>query len=77
MPMGPDNTAYMVIARDDGTYAVELRKPGGLPRFTDGFTSKADAERWMFAHMQGSELPSYAGPPDSLPGHNPEPYEEK
>lgn len=73
MPIGPDNKAYSVIARDDGSYAVEITEPAGLPRFAEGFKTKAEAEDWIFNRIErkGDDLPPYAGPPDSLPGHAP------
>lgn len=73
MPVGPDNTTYDVVARKDGTYAVKITKPYRMPHYQEGFESEAEAEDWIFRQMEptGGGEQSYAGPPDSLPGHAP------
>jgi hypothetical protein len=47
MPIAPDGTGYTAIARDDGTYAVEVVSPGDLPDMVRGFASEREAERWI------------------------------
>lgn len=73
MPIGPDNTAYSVTARQDGTYAVQIIKPSKVPYFKEGFKSEVEADDWIFDQIErtSAKSPPYAGPPDSLPGHAP------
>jgi hypothetical protein len=54
--------------RDNGTYCVEiLPATGGMPKMADGFTSKAEAEQWIYDRMTGAtadtfdQLPEFAG----------------
>jgi hypothetical protein len=47
MPFGLDDTAYSVIAKEDGAFAVEMIKPGGLPSMVDGFDSEIEAQEWI------------------------------
>ena len=70
MPIGPDNSVYTAVARSDGSYAVEIVRTGEPPRFEEGFKDQQAADLWIFAQVErgSSDLPSYAGPQDSLPG---------
>jgi hypothetical protein len=65
-----DGTIYTSIPRENGMYAVEVLPIADLPRFVEGFKSKAEAEQWIFdrATAQNSGLPDYAGPLHSTPG---------
>ena len=69
MLIAPNGTGYTAIARDDGTWAVEVVRPGDLPEMVRGFISESDAERWILAKMgqrQAGDLPDI-----TTAAHNP------
>ena len=68
--IGPDNSAYTVTTRNDGTYAVEIRKADALPQYVEGFKTEEEAEYWIFNRMERTEPEPapLAGTQDSLPG---------
>ena len=65
-----DGTAYKVLVRDNGTFAVEAFPDAALPVFVEGFKSKPEAEQWIYEHAtaRGSKLPQYAGNLRTTPG---------
>ena len=70
MFVAPNGTGYTSIARDDGSYVVEVVRPGDLPEVVRGFASHAEAERWILAQV-GEQLSG--GLPDiTQAAHNPE-----
>lgn len=63
MLIAPNGTGYTAIARDDGTYAVEVVRPGDLPEMVRGFISESDAERWILAKV-GAKIGQQRQPGD-------------
>ena len=61
MLIASNGTGYTAVERHDGTYAVEVVRPGDLPEIVRGFISEADAERWILAKLgqqaQPGDLP--------------------
>lgn len=56
--------------RDDGTYGVEIVRPGELPEIMRGFASEAEAERWILGKVgrqSAGDLPDI-----TTAAHNPE-----
>jgi len=52
MAIGRDGTGYAVVPRDDGTYAVQVIKPGDLPQMVSGFENEAEAEQWILQKLE-------------------------
>jgi hypothetical protein len=42
-----DDTKYRTIRREDGSFAVEITRPGMLPQMAAGFVTEADAGAWI------------------------------
>ena len=70
MLIAPNGTGYTSIARDDGTYGVEVARPGEMPEIVRGFASAAEAERWIMqraGRQGGGNLPDI-----TTVAHNPD-----
>jgi hypothetical protein len=78
MPTASDGTVYTTLARDNGTYAVEVTGVGELPDLVEGFKTRSEAEQWIYDNStiqesrQDFSMPPYAGPRQSTPGVQPE-----
>lgn len=38
---------YRLFRREDGSFSVEVTRPGNLPLLAGGFISEADADAWI------------------------------
>ncbi len=56
MPLAPDGTAYTALARADGTYEVEVMKPGDLPDVIQGFATAQEADSWIMDKIGSKPL---------------------
>jgi hypothetical protein len=52
MAIGRDGTGYAVVPRQDGHYAVQVIKPGDVPRLVTGFDNEGEAENWILQQLQ-------------------------
>ena len=52
MPLSSDGTGYNVVARSNGTFDVEVIKPGDLPEMVRGFTSEREADSWIMERIE-------------------------
>ena len=52
MAIGRDGTGYAVVPRDDGSYAVQVIKPGDVPQMVGGFENEAEAESWILQKLE-------------------------
>jgi hypothetical protein len=70
MHMGPDNSAYSIVTRPDGSFIVEITKANTVPRYAEGFSTQEEAENWVFREIERTKegLEPYAGNPDAVPG---------
>ncbi len=57
MLIASNGTGYTAVPRDDGTYSVEVVRPGDLPEMVRGFISEGDAERWILAKIGQQRQP--------------------
>jgi hypothetical protein len=47
MPISQDNTTYMIIPQEDGTFGVEVVNPMVLPVIITGFPTEVEAQEWV------------------------------
>lgn len=69
MLIAQDGTGYTAISRDDGTYGVEVVRPGELPEIIRGFASQAEADRWIMTRVA---QPNLELPEITTVAHNPQ-----
>lgn len=41
------DTSYRIVAREDGSFAVEIVSLGALPQTAAGFATEAEAKGWI------------------------------
>lgn len=41
------DTTYRIVAREDGSFAVEIASLGALPQMAAGFSTEAEAKGWI------------------------------
>lgn len=70
MLIAQDGTGYTAIARDDGTYSVEVVRAGELPEVIRGFASEMEAERWIMTRVAQLNLGDL--PDITTAAHNPD-----
>jgi|SwirhisoilCB2_FD_contig_31_17969499_length_275_multi_9_in_0_out_0_1 hypothetical protein len=51
MLIAADGTGYTAIARQDGTYSVEVVRPGDLPEMIHSFATEAEADRYILSKV--------------------------
>lgn len=49
MPNLLSQKQFELVEQADGSFAVRVSSPGELPMLSGHFTTRADAEGWMFA----------------------------
>jgi hypothetical protein len=49
MPSLLSHKQFALVEQADGSFAVRISSPGGLPLLRGRFATRADAEGWMFA----------------------------
>jgi hypothetical protein len=52
---------YRVVARDDGTFQVEVAIPDSYPTTVSPFATQEDAEAWVVRHRDRVQTQSSAG----------------
>lgn len=70
MLIAQDGTGYTAVARGDGTYSVEVVRPGEMPEIIRGFASDAEAERWIMIRVAQRNLGDL--PDITTAAHNPD-----
>ena len=69
-------TRYRVVPQKDGSYGVEITRPGEEPVIMNRFWTEAEADAWITTEqIRTAEHKGPKGPPDdsggNRPGHRP------
>jgi hypothetical protein len=52
---------YRILAREDGSFGVEVSIPNTLPTTVTSFATRADAEAWIADHQRRVESQAASG----------------